>query len=83
MTDNDILKKICPGCRREIVIVPHNVTDIFQPFITVNKAARPLIQNQYNDWFSNQVVHQLKSGKDSTNIKISSKLSDLKPLHTD
>ena len=46
-------------------------------------AAKALIQNQYNDWFSKYVSHQLKSGKDSTNIKISPNLSDMKPLHAD
>ena len=50
-------------------------------FTTVNKAAKAFIQNQYNDWFSDQVARQLKSGKDPTDIKVSSKLSDLKPLH--
>ena len=80
--DNDILKKLCSENRCEIVIVPHNLTNKFQPLdLTVNKAAKAFIQNQYNDWFSNQVAHQLKSGKDPANIKISSKLSDLKPLH--
>ena len=45
------------------------------------KAAKAFIQNQYNDWFSDQVARQLKSGNDSTDIKVWSKLSDMKPLH--
>ena len=48
----------------------------------MNKSANAFIQNQYNDWFSNQIIHQLKSGNDPANIKVSSKLSDLKALHT-
>ena len=80
--DNDILKEFCSKNRCEVVIVPHNLTNKFQPLdLTVNKAAKAFIQNQYNSWFSDQVARQLKSGKDPTDIKVSSKLSDLKPLH--
>ena len=62
---------------------PHNLRKKFQSLdLTVNKAANAFIQIQYNDWFSNQIVHQLKSGKDPANVKVSSKLSDLKALHT-
>ena len=72
--DNDTLKKVA--------IVPHNLTHKFQPLdISVNKAAKALIQNVYNEWFSNQVAIQLKHGIDPADVKISSKLSDLKPLH--
>ena len=80
--DNDILKEFCSKNRCEIVIVPHNLTNKFQPLdLTINKAAKAFIQKPYNDWFSDQVGRKLKSGKDPTDIKISSKLSDLKPLH--
>ena len=34
--------------------------------LTVNKAAKAFIQNQYNDWFSDQVARQLKRGNDPT-----------------
>ena len=78
---DNILKKPYSENRYEIVIVPHNLTNEFHPLdVTVNKAAKALIQNQYIDWFSTQIIHQLKSGKDPTNIKIS-KLSDLEPVH--
>ena len=54
----------------------------FQPLdLTVNKVAKAFIQNRYNHWFSDQVARQLKSGNDPTDIKVSSKLPDLKPLH--
>ena len=59
----------------------HNLTIGLTPDLTVNKTAKAFIQNRYNDWFSDQVVWQLKSGNDSTDIKVSSNLSDLKPLH--
>ena len=39
----DILKEFCSKNRCEMVIVPHNLTNKFQPLdLTVNKAARPL-----------------------------------------
>ena len=80
--DNVILKEFCSKSRCEIVIVPHNLTNKFQPLdLTVNKAAKAFFQNQYNDWFSDQVAQPLKSGNDQTDVKVSSKLSDLKPLH--
>ena len=80
--NNDILKEFCSKNRCDVVIIPQNLTNKFQPLdLTVNKAAKRFIQHQYNDWFSDQVARQLKSGKDPTDIKVSSKLSDLKPLH--
>ena len=80
--DNDTLKELCSQNNGEVVIVPHNLTHKFQPLdISVNKAAKAFIQNLYNEWFSNQVAIQLKHGIDPADVKISLKLSDLKPLH--
>ena len=50
--------------------------------LSVNKAVKSLFQNKFNDWFSDQVLTQLQKGKDPTDVKISFKLSDLKPIHT-
>ena len=80
--DNETLYNLCLENNCEIVIVPHNLTNKFQPLdVIVNKAAKAFIQNMYNEWFSNQVAAQLKQGIDPTDVKISSKLSDLKPLN--
>ena len=35
----------------------------------------------YNEWFSNEVASQLNRGVDPGEAKITSRLSDLKPLH--
>ena len=35
----------------------------------------------YNEWFSNEVATQQSRGVDHTEVKITSKLPDLKPLH--
>lgn len=65
---NDIPKNLCSKNRCEIAIIPCN---LIQPLnLTVDKVAKVLIQNKYNDWFSNQAAHQLKSGKEPVNINI-------------
>ena len=66
----------------DVVIVPHNLTNKFQPLdLSVNKAAKSFIQSKYNDWFADQVFAQLQNGKGPSDCKISSKLSDLKLIH--
>ena len=49
--------------------------------LSVNKTAKSFFQNKDNDWFADQVFTQFQNGKDPTDVKISSKLSDLKPIH--
>ena len=66
----------------EVAIISHNLTNKFEPLdISINKAAKAFIQNMYNEWFSNKVATQLNRGVDPTEVKITSKQSDLKPLH--
>ena len=65
-----------------IVIVPHNLTKKFQPLdITVNKPAKSFIAQRYNAWFSDQVASQLANGKSATDVKVSLKLTEIKPLY--
>ena len=62
--DNDTLKKLCAENNCDVVIVPHNLTNKFQPLdLLGNKAAKLFIQNKYNDWFADQVFTQLQNGK--------------------
>ena len=80
--DNDTFKELCLQNKCEVVIAPHILTNKFQQLDTsVNKAGRAIIQYLYNEWFSNQVAIQLKSGIDLADVKISSNMSDLKQLH--
>ena len=52
------------------MIIPHNLTNKFQPLdLPVSKAAKAFIENRYNDWDSDEVVRQLKSDNDLTDIK--------------
>ena len=73
--DNDTCENSC-----NVVIVPHTLINKFQP-LDLNKAVKSFIQNKYNDYFASQVTEQLQNGTDLTDLKISSKWSDLKPLH--
>ena len=53
---DDTLKKLCAENNCDVVIVPHNLTNKFQPLdLSVNKAAKLFIQNKYNDWLPDQV----------------------------
>ena len=64
------------------MIVPHNLTNKSQPLdLPVNKTTKSFIQNKYNERFPDQVFTQPQNAKDPTDVKISSKLSDLKPIH--
>ena len=79
--DNDTLKKLCAANNYDVVIVRYNLTYNFQSLdLSVNKAAKSFIQIKYNDWFVDHVFTQLENAKDPTDINISSKLSDLKPI---
>ena len=72
--ENDRLRKLCAESHCEVAIVPHNLTNKFQPLdISVNKAAMTFIQNVCNEWFSNAVTTQLNRGVDPTKVKITSK----------
>ena len=54
--DNDVILDLCEKHMCQVVIVPHNLTNKFQPLdITANKPAKSLISNKYNEWFSKQL----------------------------
>ena len=66
----------------KIVIIPHNLTNKFQPLdISVSKAAKPFISDKYNFWLTNEVPQQFRAGKTAGNVKVCLKLSVIKPLH--
>ena len=79
--DNDTIRDLSKN-NCIIVIVPHNMTNKFQPLdISVNKSSKSFLSNLYNQWFSDKVATQLANGKFPCDVKISSKLLDIKPLH--
>ena len=76
------LKELCDENLCKVVIVPHSLTNKFQPLdVSVNKPATTFISNKYNRWFSKQVSAQLALATESSKVKVAPKLSDIKPLH--
>lgn len=80
--DNDDIAELCKKNHCLLVIVPHNLTNKFQPLdITVNKPAKCFIKDQYNTWYAGKVAEQLEKGKAPADVNVSVNLSEIKPLH--
>ena len=80
--DNDEMKRLCAKNNCELVIVPHNLTNKFQPLdISINQSAKKFISHKFNTWYADRVSKQLSNGVSPGDVKVSLKLSDLKPLH--
>ena len=59
-----------------------NLTNKFQPLdISVSKTAKSFISDKYDSCLANEVSKQLRTGKAATDVKVSLKLSVIKPLH--
>ena len=79
--DNDEIKELCSKNECGLVIVPHNLTNKFQPFaITINQKAKKFISHKFNTWHGDRVHNQLKSSVAPGNAKVSLKISDSKLL---
>ena len=47
--DNEEMKRLCAKNKCELVIVPHNLTNKFQPLdISINQSAKKFISNKFN-----------------------------------
>ena len=70
------------GNNCELVIVPHNLTNKFQPLdLTINQKAKKFVSNQFIKRYAEGVSRQLRNEKSPGYVKVSLKLSDLKPLY--
>ena len=79
--DNEEIKQLCAKNSCEVVIVPHNLTNKFQLLdISINQSANKFISNKFNAWYADRVSKQLSNGTAPGDVKVSLKLSDLKPL---
>ena len=66
----------------EVLIVPHNITNKFQPLdISVNKVAKSFISEKYNTWMINELSNQLKRGISSCDVKMALQLGIIEPLY--
>ena len=80
--DNAKIKALCLKNDCELVIAPHNLTNKFQPLdISINQKAKKFISHKFNTWYPDRVSEQLKNGVAPGDVKVSMKISDLKPLH--
>ena len=77
--DNDVILDLCEKRMCQVVVVPHNLTNKFQPLdITVIKPAKSFMSSKYNEWFSKQVSQQLEQGIQPANVKVCLGLIELK-----
>ena len=66
----------------QVVIVPHNFTNKFQPLdITLDKTVKPFILNKYNECFSKQGPKQLEKGIKLAYVKVHLGLTEPKVMH--
>ena len=80
--DSEAVLELCRMNNCEVIMVPHNFTNKFQPLdTTVNKPAKSFISNSYNEWFSQQVSQQLEKGIRPADVKVSLNLTELKVMH--
>jgi hypothetical protein len=62
-----------------VCMVPANCTDRLQPLdVSINKAAKEYLRNQFQQWYSEQVCKQLKEESQTSKVDLS--LSVMKPL---
>ena len=79
--DNADIKELCLKNDCELVIVPHNLTNKFQPLdISINQKAKKFISHKCNTWYADRVSEQSRRGVAPGDVKVSMKLSHLKPL---
>ena len=64
-----------------VAVVPANCTDRLQPLdVSVNKAAKEFLRGQFQEWYSEQICHQLQEGNESVPQPVDLRMSIVKPL---
>ena len=80
--DNEMTKFFCFENNCELVIVSHNLTNKFPPRdLTINQKVEKFLSNKFNKWYEERVSRQLTHQKSLKDVKVSLKLSNLKPQH--
>ena len=80
--DNDVILDLCEKHMCQVVIVPHNLSNKFQPLdIAINKPAKSFISHKYNEWFSKQFSQHFEKGIQPADVKLSLGLTELKIMH--
>ena len=77
----DVLQKLKDNNIR-YVFVPASCTDRLQPLdLTVNKVYKEKMKAQFEEWYSEKVEAQLKSGVSIGDVQVNLNLSVIKPVH--
>ena len=77
--DNEEVAKLCHENNCVLIMVPHNLTNKFQPLdITFNKPAKSFIKDK---WFTAQVTKLFNEGKDPADVQLLLNLSQGRPLN--
>ena len=80
--ENDVILDLCQKHFYQVVIVPHNLMNRFQPlYITLNKPTKSYISNKYNEWLFMQVLQELEKGIYPADVQVSLGLTELKIMH--
>ena len=70
--DNDAILDLCEKHTCQVIIVPHILTNKFQPLdITVHKLDESFISVKYNELFSKQVSQPFEKVIQRANVKVS------------
>jgi hypothetical protein len=64
-----------------VAVVPANCTDRLQPLdVSVNKAAKENLRNQFQEWYSEQIFQQLQEDSETPPQPVDLRMSIVKPL---
>ena len=81
--DNNLLKELCEKNFCEVLVVPHSLTNKFQPLdISFNKTATSFISKKCNTQMAKEMTNQLQGETSPCDVKIDLNLGIIKPLHT-
>jgi len=62
-----------------VLLVPANCTDRLQPLdISVNQSVKHFLREQFQEWYADQVCHQLQNGNKTPEVDLN--MSIMKPL---
>ena len=71
--DNKKMKRLCANNNCELVIVPYNLTNKFQPLdVSINQLAKKWISNKFNACHADRVSKQLSNGVATGDVKVPS-----------
>lgn len=75
----EVLLKLLDAKNINVILIPANCTDRLQPLdLSINKAAKEFLRNQFQQWYASQVCLQLEGKAEMEPIDL--RMSIIKPL---